>query len=247
MYPIIQLSSTIYLPSFFLVISLAVSAGIYYFAKTILRKSLDYQFHLNLALVVILSGFLGARLSHILIEQPYYYYLNPEKAFFIWEGGYIFFGGLFSALLAGLLYYKKKIKSWHNVLITMDSAAAPTALAYAIGRIGCFLAGCCYGQLSKVPWAFDGRHPTQIYASIWETGVFLILVGLDKKNPAWPPGFIFWVWMGLHGLGRFWIELLRDDFRGPAYFFSISGWVSLGLILFCFVKLMNARKSLNWR
>lgn len=231
MYPFIQIGSSIFLPSFFLVVSIAVSLSLVVYSKILIKKELDYSFHIHLALVLMLSGFVGGRLTHVLIEQPRYYLMSPEKIFYLWEGGYVFFGGLIGATLAGLYYYHRQFKSWKMIEPTLDSLAAPTALAYSLGRIGCLLSGCCYGQLTNVSWAVDHRHPTQIYATLWEFGVFCILMGLAQRTPKLQDGKIFWTWLGLHGVGRFWIELLRDDFRGPNFIFSVSGWVSLVLVM----------------
>src|SRR5690606_6314306 len=109
------------------------------------------------------------------------------------------------------------------------------AFAYAAGRSACFLAGCCYGRYCDLPWAIDGRHPTQLYAAAWEMGVVFILLGLRPSPFFQNPGRIFYLWMILHGIGRFIMEAFRDDFRGPSLGLSISGWISLGLVITGFI------------
>lgn len=230
MYPFIKISNLIYLPTFFVVISVAVSLSLLVFAKEIKNRGMDYSFHLNLALVLMGAGLIGGRLGHVFIEYPQYYLQEPEKVFYLWEGGYVFYGGFIAATLAGLFYFKKHHPNWELLSTTLDALAPAVSVSYAVGRWGCFFAGCCYGKSCDLAWAYQGHHPTQIYSSLWEFAILFLILGLSKRKPAPVAGLTFWIWALLHGVGRFWIELLREDFRGPDFIFSISGWISLILI-----------------
>jgi phosphatidylglycerol:prolipoprotein diacylglycerol transferase len=104
----------------------------------------------DLAIWLFVGGLLGARISFLLLEQPYTGLWNflvqlPQ----IWEGGIVLYGSLAGGTLAyflawGLVYRKRGLKT----LPFLDAAAPAIALGIALGRLGCFLNGCCYGQVA---------------------------------------------------------------------------------------------------
>jgi len=105
-----------------------------------------------------------------------------------------------------------------------DIAAPGLALGHSIGRLGCFFAGCCYGLKTDVPWAVTFNnvktiapmgvplHPTQIYDSLNEFSIFLILSALRPYKRF--DGQLWWMWLGLYAIGRSVVEMYRDDPRG---------------------------------
>lgn len=193
-----------------------LSLSLFYLVKRNKLFNFDVKIILDLFLVISLSALFGARLFHVLYEEFAYYEENWLRVFEFWRGGFVFYGGLISAILFGTLFiYFKKQKDMAKVF---DLCAPVISLAYAFGRFGCFFAGCCYGRFCDLPWSIPGRHPTTIYSSIWEFGVWLILYGSEKKLSQ-NPGKLFALWLTLHSLGRFIVEFYRDDFRGPAYIF----------------------------
>ena len=164
---------------------------------------------------------------------------DPFGFFRIWEGGLVFYGGLLVAV-AGLLIYTK-IKEIPPFLIG-DAFAVPLLLSQAIGRLGCFAAGCCYGRPTD---SFLGvtfthpeslaplhvaLHPTQLYSA---GGLFILfLIGWRLSRRALPNGALMVYYLISYGLFRFGIEFVRNDFRGAfAAHLSPSQWVSLGLIM----------------
>lgn len=193
----------------------------------------------------MVGALLGSRGLHIFYEDFDYYREHPLDVFKVWQGGFVFYGGLLGAFLGLLIFTRiKKESTWK----WLDFYAPVTALGYAIGRIGCFLTGCCYGRECDLPWAIEFtlpglppglRHPTQLYATFWELGVLALLLfwenrkRLGKTVPKFlrPPGSVFVVWLMLHGLGRLIMELFRDDYRGAEpYGISISAWISMALV-----------------
>ncbi|MBI4867359.1 MAG: prolipoprotein diacylglyceryl transferase [Candidatus Wallbacteria bacterium] len=119
-------------------------------------------------------------------------------------------------------------------------AAPSIALGQAIGRLGCLLAGCCYGGPSTLPWAVAfpltapdslARHPTQLY----EAGLCLLLFAVLTWYYARefrPTGGVIALYSYGYGFSRFGLELLRDDPRGPVFFgmFSVSQVIALVVI-----------------
>lgn len=235
MFPWITIGPVV-IPTFFVVNTLvATIAFIWTMSRAEVSKS-DLKFVADLTLVLMVAGLVGARLFHVFYENFDFYKQHPQNIFFLWEGGFVFYGGFLFALASGIVFSKT---SQQNPIEYLDLYAPVLSLSYALGRLGCFLNGCCYGISCALPWAVAGKHPTQIYSTLWELGVLFILLGLEKKSKK-HPGFIFSVWMILHSIGRFLVELLRDDFRGPQFILSVSSWISL-IILTCGIFL-----SVRW-
>jgi phosphatidylglycerol:prolipoprotein diacylglycerol transferase len=239
LFPFIHVSEGVDVPTYYLVLSIAVSIALIWIVRRAQAQDLPQRPTLDLSLLVMVSGFIGGRLFHVVYEEPDYYRDNPSQIIAFWNGGFVFYGGALLAGFCALFYiYKNERRDLGRFL---DLFAPVLAFTYAIGRGACLLAGCCYGKYCELPWAIDNRHPTQIYAGLWEFGVILILLGLEKREHK--AGFIFSVWMVLHGLGRLMMEFFRDDFRGPQLGFSISSWISIAIIatgLFFIIKKKNA-------
>jgi phosphatidylglycerol:prolipoprotein diacylglycerol transferase len=141
-------------------------------------KGIDPEIFVNVALFALVSGVIGSRISHVLENLGYY--TNPQLTAWqnfldminIRSGGLTFYGGLILAapvVLAYLLYRKVPAR------LSMDICAPCITLGLAIGRVGCFLNGCCYGAPTTLPWAVE--FP---YSSI---GAYADAVDEGKINP----------------------------------------------------------------
>jgi phosphatidylglycerol---prolipoprotein diacylglyceryl transferase len=154
------------------------------------------------------------------------------------SGGLVWYGGLVGALISlPWLFTKQGLPLW----LTLDTLVPPTLLGLACGRVGCLLAGCCYGGVTRVPWAIHyphthptagfGVHPSPVYESLGAV-VLIILVLTAERHPAYRPG---WLTGGLlvgYGLLRFGLEYLRGDrlVWVPGLGLSASQVVSLVMI-----------------
>ena len=147
--------------------------------------------------------------------------------------GLVFFGGLLGGILAVTLLLRRKKMSW---LSTADVLSPYLILGYAIGRIACFLAGCCHGIPSELPWAMafpEGAepttvpvHPTQLYEV---TLGFIIFAFLYWYRPrARFAGQVFSLYLILAGMERFFIEFIRTNER---YFLGLTGAQFFGIII----------------
>lgn len=228
MLPILQLPIVGTVPTFFLLVSLGVSLALVWLHFSPRPRFLAAKELSDLSLVLILGGFLGARLLHIFYEEPAYYFENPDHTLYFWRGGFVYFGGLIGAVIAGHIYAYKKSWSRHQVLEIYDLMAPPAALTYALGRIGCLFNGCCFGKQCEAWYALQGRWPTTLVAALIEVLIFAVLLFARKKQL--PPGGVFFIWLPAHGLNRLLMESQRADFRGPSLGLSISSWISLLLI-----------------
>lgn len=226
-------------------ISLVICGLILWLNQRAEKQNKDPIIWIHLSLLILVTGFIGARLFHVLYESPYLYKNNPYLAFMVWNGGYVFLGGLLTSVGACLLYLKYKKESFLN---WADFFSPVISLGYALGRVACFLVGCCYGKVCELPWGLDFgdnifRHPTQAYAFLWEISVFVYLVYQEKRIHQ-KTGYLFAQWLILHGIGRILMESFREDFRGTFILdLSISTWISSVLIFTGFLVLGKIRNS----
>ena len=165
----------------------------------------------NLLFYTALAGLIGARLFIVFIYHPSYYLSNPLEIFKIWKGGVSFHGALLFSIIAVYFFCKKhKLK----FLEIMDLLIIPTALGFALGRIGNFLNGELYGRITSVPWAVkfstvEGfRHPSQLYESAKNFLIFFTLLFLNKKKHK--PGFLLAIFLIMYSVLRFLIEFVRE-------------------------------------
>ena len=190
-------------------ICLGMLIGIFlarYLAK---KRGLDGDEVYNLALVILPAAVIGARLYYVAFSWDLYAD-NPINALKIWHGGLAVHGGFLAALIATYIYLKIRRQSF---LSWVDAFMPSLALGQAIGRWGNYFNGEAYGRETDLPWAIyvDGayHHPTFLYESLWNTGVFLFLLWLFKKNKR--SGTVFAFYLMCYSFGRFWIEGLRTD------------------------------------
>lgn len=232
MFPFLHFGS-LAIPTYYLVISVTVCFALVWLKIRLRESPLPDTIAMDLSLVLMIASFVGARLFHVLYENPEVYLATPARVFYFWDGGFVFYGGALLSALCAVIYLRKKDPE--NFWSYFDLFAPVLAISYALGRIGCLLAGCCYGRTCELPWSIAGRHPTALYATFWEMGVVMILLGLESQNSPLKrseklQGSVFFVWMILHGLGRLVMEAFRDDFRGPTWGLSVSSWISIAIV-----------------
>ncbi|MCL5024132.1 MAG: prolipoprotein diacylglyceryl transferase [Nitrospirae bacterium] len=210
---------------------------------------------IDIGFYVLLSAIVGSRLFFVAINGGYYL-RNPLGIFRIWEGGLVFYGGLALAVPVALWYMRKHRLDFRSIA---DVFTPSLALGHAIGRLGCFSAGCCYGRPAHVSWAVTfldpeclartgvPLHPTQLYESLGEFVNFLILVSLRKHQSF--KGQLFWSYLFLYSALRFADEFFRgDEARGYLVSgISVSQGISLvvGLVALAVIakKLLGVQKG----
>ena len=247
MYPAIHLTESISLPTYILVISFVYCLALIWVVRRANRYGADRTLTLDVALTIMLGGFVGARLFHIMYEEPSYYMENPVEMLKFWNGGFVFYGGAIGAFFSSLVLLKIKGQDWRP---WADFYAPVCAFGYGLGRFACLLNGCCYGSHCELPWGLSGRHPTPVYASLWEFGVLGLLLALESRRDRLPlkglrqPGAMFLLWIGLHGVGRITMEIFRADDRGAQPLdLSISTWISIALVLTSLTSLASLSRQ----
>lgn len=196
-------------------------------------RGLPEVFMIDISAVAILSGLFGARLFYVL-QNWAHFRVNPAEIFKIWEGGLVFYGGfLVAAAVTAAYVHRQKLP----LGVIADCAAPALAIGQAIGRWGCFFAGCCYGRPTAVPWAARFKdpiclapmgielHPVQLYESFGSLLIGLFLwIRLSRRKDA--DGQVFWFYVFFYGALRFVMEFFRGDDRGPTF-----GGLSQGQII----------------
>ncbi|MCR4441072.1 MAG: prolipoprotein diacylglyceryl transferase [Peptococcaceae bacterium] len=177
------------------------------------RKKLNADHFLNVIIVTLPVAFIGARLYYVIFNWDYYS-RYPGEIVAVWHGGLAIHGGLIAAFIAAYFVLKRYgISFWQAA----DISAPSIVLGQSIGRWGNFFNQEAYGyevDPDKIPWAMyiDGayRHPTFLYESLWDLGIFLFLLWL-RRRPKIKEGDVFLSYVLFYSLGRFFIEGLRTD------------------------------------
>lgn len=233
-----------FLPTYGLLVAIAFLVALALIGRLAARAGLNREAVLNLAIYCALAGIIGAKLLMILTDLPEYL-KNPHEILSLstFQAAGIFYGGLIAALATAFFYMRRKALP---PLRTADVFAPGLALGHAIGRLGCFSAGCCWGVATHLPWAVTFTnpeankltgvpldtpvHPTQLYESFGEAVICLILLQLIRKPHR--DGAIISMYLMLYATLRFFVEFVRyhdqsNRLTGP---FSTEQWISLGLI-----------------
>ena len=210
-----------------LLIALAVLIGLNLSSWLAKQRQLERGLISDLLPILVLSAVIGARIYYVAFEWRNYA-TAPLKALAIWEGGIAIHGALIAGTLAVIGFCRWRRQSFWTVL---DVLVPSVALGQAIGRWGNFFNSEAFGVPTDLPWKLmiknvpltvqrlfpDAQffHPTFLYESIWNLGVFALLIVLflqgRKGAIKLPTGTLSCVYLLTYSLGRLWIEGLRID------------------------------------
>ncbi len=169
---------------------------------------------LDLGIWLVVAGLVGARVMFVALDWEMYS-AHPLDMFRVWQGGLSFHGGFFGGLICVAIFC---VRNKIPVLSMADLYAPGCMLGYAIGRVGCFLNGCCYGAPTHMPWGIrfhdDGvltppSHPTQLYSVALGLLSFAWLLHLQKRQ-AFRGQLSCWFFI-LAGAERFIMEIWRAN------------------------------------
>ena len=195
------------------------------------KKNISEEFILNIALICLFAGLVGAKLLYYITELPAIVQ-NPKLLLNI-GSGFVVYGGVGAGVLTGLWYCKQKKE---NALYIVDFMIPAVPLAQGFGRLGCFFAGCCYGIETTAWYGVHFPHmpqdvfviPTQLLSSIGDFIIAGVLLALSRRKRF--DGQILLGYMLLYGVGRFFLEYLRNDPRGAVWIFSTSQFISIFIV-----------------
>jgi phosphatidylglycerol:prolipoprotein diacylglycerol transferase len=199
-----------------LMVAFGFLVAIYVAARRARKRGVPSQAIFDLGLYVLVSALVGARILHFLQHRSSY--SSFVDVFKIYEGGLAYYGGFILAFVVAVLYLRSRKLSIARVA---DVIAPSLMLGLGIGRIGCFLAGCCFGKPTSLPWGitFPERslawieigaqkvHPTQLYSFISLMAIFTILIVLQKYMKF--PGQLFLTCVLIYSVHRFLIDFVR--------------------------------------
>lgn len=232
-----------FIPTYGVLVALGFLLGLWIASRLARMRGLDPERIVNLGVYCALAGIAGAKALMIALEWDYYR-ARPGEIFSLstLQAGGVFQGGLLLALLVGWLYLRGHRMPF---LETADILAPGIAGGHAVGRLGCFAAGCCWGTSCTLPWAVTFTnpeaarlfgtplhvplHPAQLYEAAAEAGIFVILW---RRFPhATRPGSVIGLYLLLYSAARFLIEFVRahdqpNPFGGPL---SAAQWIAVAL------------------
>lgn len=198
------------------------------------KKSMNDEAVLDIAIFGVLFGFVGAKALYVIVEFPSFL---KEPMSVLGSEGFVVYGGIIAGVVAAIIYCRIKHL---NFLKYFDLLIPSVALAQGFGRIGCFLAGCCYGRETSAFWGITFPEgslapsgvkliPTQLLSSAGDFLIMFLLLAYSKHSKK--TGNVGFLYMLLYGVGRFFLEFLRSDDRGTVGMLSTSQFISIGIVL----------------
>lgn len=232
------------------------------------RTGQNPEQYLDLAMIGIAAGILGARIYYVIFAWDYYKD-DLLSIFNIRQGGLAIYGGIIGACIAVVIYSRKKKQ---NFSLLMDTASMSIVFGQIMGRWGNFFNREAFGdytnnlfamqlpvsavranEITQKMWdhvvtvngvEYIQVHPTFLYESLWNVGVLLFLFWLRKRKKF--NGEVFLMYLIGYGLGRIWIEGLRtDQLLLPVVGLPVSQLLSGCLVVGCTILVVWKRKKLS--
>jgi phosphatidylglycerol:prolipoprotein diacylglycerol transferase len=240
-----------------LMLTIAFIVGTIITIRVAARDKISAEIVLDLVTFIIIGAIIGARLIYVVLKFSEYKE-NPASVMYITQGGLSVHGGILGGMVAAWIYAAyRKLNYWHLA----DIFAPQLALGLAIGRIGCFLNGCCYGVptsdtnawyaitfpenlhtglTSSVP-----RHPAQLYEVFLSFLIFIYLRSFYKNRKF--DGHAFLMWIGLYSIARFIQEFYRFNESSTVIFgfITIAQLASVILAVLAFVIIAEMKKRIE--
>lgn len=221
-----------------LMIGIGVVTAVLLFIKRSRKRGYNEEWAFNLAVLCCIAGIVGSKVFYIISFLPDII-KDPSIILRDFNSGFVIYGGIIFGVIMGWWYSKKKKWSFLNMF---DLAAPALAMAQGFGRIGCLFAGCCYGretdsfigiQLNNSPYAPHNVSliPTQAISSLGDFAIFGLLMWFDnrKKKSEGQTGAMYLL---LYSIGRYIIEIFRDDPRGDVFnIFSTSQFICIFIFI----------------
>ncbi len=231
-----------------LMIGLGFLAAVFVGSYLAKRRNLSDSDFVNMAIYVLIIGFLGGKLLHIIVE---FKTLLTDPMAVLGSEGFVVYGGIITGIATVFFYCRIKKLSFLDYI---DLFATAVPLNQAFGRVGCLLAGCCYGRKTNSHFSLifpDGciapagvrLIPTQPIMAAGNFVIFAVLfilymMSCPKKTEGagaagkirYIPGFATALYLIMYSIGRFIIEFFRDDYRGSVGPLSTSQFISLFIL-----------------
>lgn len=225
------------LPTYGFLLAVAFLLALALATRQARRSGVESSVVTDLWIVSLISGVLGAKLLLYLLDFRYYM-AHPQAIFSTLRSAGVFYGGLIAAIIVCLIVVRRRgLNAW----LIGDVLAPAIILGQAVGRWGCFAAGCCYGRPSTGPWAVTftdpkanevtgvplnvALHPVQIYLSLADFALCIILLAAAARKKF--DGQVMLLYVILYAVLRGTLEGFRGDPRGELMGLSTSQWISI--------------------
>lgn len=236
-------------PTYGVLVATGVLVGLWISVRNSEKQGIKAENAWDFGIALVLSGIIGSKILYIILDwrTGHVYGQNLRQIFSLetLQAGGVFSGGLVAAFLTAWWFLRK-----HHMpaLATCDAFAPGLAMGHAIGRLGCFAAGCCYGKETTHFWGVTftnplaaqlvgtplghALEPTQLFESAAELCIFILLTWMFARKKF--DGQVFGAYLFLYGIARFFIEFLRGDpGRGSVFggVLSSTQLIAIGLVL----------------
>ncbi|MEI6514775.1 MAG: prolipoprotein diacylglyceryl transferase [bacterium] len=192
------------------------------------RTGRDVSISGDLAFWLMVGGLIGARTAYV-ISNFSYYHAAPQEIIRVDQGGLIFYGGFIGGLLIFIAFARwRKL----NVLDLADFAVTAIPLGHALGRVGCFLNGCCGGSAVSPPSLLScglDHYPVQLYEAALNLGVYVLLTWFFLKRRGTRSGSVMALYLTTYPVCRFLLEFFRGDDRMRLGTIDVAQGISIGL------------------
>ena len=232
------------LPTYGLLVATGVLVGMWISVRNCARLGINPEDAWNLGIYVVLAGIVGSKVLYVINEWGSYSgHLGDIFSLSTLQAGGVFSGGLIAGLAVAIWYIRK-----HSIpaLATCDAFAPGLALGHAIGRLGCFSAGCCFGKETHHFWGVVFTNPlansisatplnvplepTQLFEAAVELANFFLLMWMFKRRKF--DGQVLSTFLIIYGTARFFLEFLRGDpGRGEVFGGLMSGTQLIALLM----------------
>jgi phosphatidylglycerol:prolipoprotein diacylglycerol transferase len=217
MHPVLFELGSVTIYSYGVLIACGAMAGVVYmFRRGKYETGLTLDQANNLFLIIFLAALVGGKVF-LFLEDPSRYAGNFGKL--LTGSGFVFYGSFLFAVPSMLWYFRKNNLPVYTML---DIMAVTTCIVHIFGRVGCFMAGCCYGEPTHAFWGVvftdpsceanplnTALHPSQLYEAGYIAVVLLIILYLRSRREFY--GQLFLTYLILYGAGRFLLEYFRGD------------------------------------
>jgi phosphatidylglycerol:prolipoprotein diacylglycerol transferase len=257
MHPTLLRIGDITLSGYYTMGILGVVVGFFILDREAKRQGLDRRIAFNAGIYAAIFGYFGARIQHIIFDGFFEIYLQkPIAMLYFWKGGLAFYGAIVLGSAAIVFYL---VAAGRPVARYLDLFTLPCALGLVLGRIGCYLNGCCFGTISAGPLGAefiknglsakkqftdtmlsslnDAPYPviqTQLIEALFGFLLFLFLFFIRRRVKK--PGVMFGGWLIGYAVVRFIVEIFRDDDRGLFF----GGLLSTSQIIALFTVVLGA-------
>ncbi|MFH1854124.1 MAG: prolipoprotein diacylglyceryl transferase [Candidatus Omnitrophota bacterium] len=220
MHPIVAEFGPFTIYSYGMMVAIAFIIGIYFARLEALRRNIKSELVYDLVFFLAIGSLIGARLYYLAFFNPASFIKDPISVLKIWEGGLAIHGAILGGILSGILFSRlRKMSFWKIADITAPSLI----LGQAVGRIGCFLNGCCFGtptqsifgirfpggSLPDIAYSGLPVHPTQLYEFALDLAGFFMLWSIRRRLKF--DGGLFLLYLVIYSAIRIIVSGLRGD------------------------------------